>query len=190
MELWIGLGAAAVVGIYGIAIYNRLVALKNRVANAYAQIDVQLQRRHDLIPNLVETAKAYMSHENEVLTAVTQARAGAVEAREQADEDNIGALQSAESALQSSLLNFNAVAENYPELKADQTIIELMEALASTENKVSFARQAFNDAAMNLNTYRESFPNSILAGGFKFAEADMWEVESTAARVAPKVSFS
>lgn len=190
MEFWIALTALVIVGIYSIAIYNRLVALKNRVANAFAQIDVQLQRRHDLIPNLVETAKAYMSHEDTVLSAVTQARAGAIEARKEADEDNIGALQSAESALQASLLNFNAVAENYPELKADQSIIELMEALQSTENKVSFARQAFNDAAMRLNTYRESFPNNLLAGGFKFAEAPLWEVESQAVRSAPKVSFS
>lgn len=190
MEFWIGLAVVAGITLYIITIYNKLVALKNRVANAFAQIDVQLQRRYDLIPNLVETAKSYMAHESEVLSAVTQARAGAIEAQKGADEDNISALQAAESSLQKSLLNFNAVAENYPELKADTTMLELMEELTSTENKVGFARQAFNDAAMALNIYRESFPNSLIAGGFNFKEAQMWQVESEQVRAAPKVSFS
>lgn len=156
---------------YGIAIYNRTVALRNRHKNAFAQIDVQLQRRHDLIPNLVETAKKYMQHEQETLTRITEARSGAISAKRQATEhpsdgSAIAGLGRAESALSGSLANFNAVMENYPDLKANETMNNLMEELTSTENRIGFARQAYNDAVMNYNTYRQKFPNNIVTGSF------------------------
>lgn len=189
MELWISLGVITAIILAVISIYNRLVALKNRVANAFAQIDVQLQRRYDLIPNLIETAKAYMAHEKEVLAQVTEARSNAQSAKKRSSEDNLGQLKRSDQALQQSLMNFNAVAENYPELQANTTMIQLMEELASTENKVGFARQAFNDSSMALNTYRESFPSNVIAGLFGFKASDYWEVESAEVRRAPKVSF-
>ncbi|MDH5735160.1 MAG: LemA family protein, partial [Gammaproteobacteria bacterium] len=154
--------------LYVVVIFNSLVSLLNRVKNAFSQINVQLQRRHELIPNLVETAKAYMSHEKETLTAVIEARNQAKAATEAAaahpeNASAIKQLMKAETALTGSLGQFFALSENYPEIKADQTISELMEELTSTENKVSFSRQAYNDAVMNYNTYREQFPNFIVA---------------------------
>lgn len=177
--------------IYGIGIYNKLVALKNRFRNAWAQIDVQLQRRHDLIPNLVETAKAYMAHERETLEKVIQARGNAVSAQKAVSGgEGVAQLAKAEGALNGALANFFALSENYPELKANQTMQQLMEELTSTENKVGFARQAYNDSAMNYNTYREQFPNNLFAGGFGFKEAELYEVDEPAARQAVKVNFS
>ena len=189
MELWISLGIITAIILAFISMYNRLVALKNRVANAFAQIDVQLQRRYDLIPNLIETAKAYMAHEKDVLAQVTEARSNAQSAKKRSSEDNLAQLKRSDQALQQSLMNFSAVAENYPELQANTTMIQLMEELASTENKVGFARQAFNDSSMALNTYRESFPSNLIAGLFGFKASDYWEVESAEVRRAPKVSF-
>ena len=165
----IGLIVIAVVVVYIVFIYNRLVSLRNQFKNGFAQIDVQLQRRHDLIPNLVESAKAYLSHERNTLTEVMEARNNAVSSK--------------------ALANFYAVAENYPELKANETIQQLMEELSSTENRVSFARQAYNDGVMGYNIFREQFPNNIVAGLFAFKPSSQLELESPEARQAPKVAF-
>lgn len=178
--------------LFGIGIYNKLVTLKNRFKNAWAQIDVQLQRRHDLIPNLVETAKAYMAHEKDTLERVIQARNQAVAAQKSvnaAPGEGVAQLARAEGALNGALANFFALSESYPDLKANQTMASLMEELTSTENKVGFARQAYNDAAMNYNTYREQFPNNVVAGMFTFKEAELYEVDEPAARQPVKVSF-
>lgn len=178
--------------LFGIGIYNKLVTLKNRFRNAWAQIDVQLQRRHDLIPNLVETAKAYMAHEKDTLERVIQARNQAVAAQKSvnaAPGEGVAQLAKAEGALNGALANFFALSESYPDLKANQTMASLMEELTSTENKVGFARQAYNDAVMNYNTYREQFPNNVVAGMFTFKEAELYEVDEPAARQAVKVSF-
>ena len=178
--------------LFGIGIYNKLVTLKNRFKNAWAQIDVQLQRRHDLIPNLVETAKAYMAHEKDTLERVIQARNQAAAAQKSvnaAPGEGVAQLAKAEGALNGALANFFALSESYPDLKANLTMASLMEELTSTENKVGFARQAYNDAAMNYNTYREQFPNNVVAGMFTFKEAELYEVEEPAARQAVKVSF-
>ncbi|MDX1754717.1 MAG: LemA family protein [Marinobacter sp.] len=190
----IGLGVIAVVVFYLAFIYNRLVSLRNQFKNGFAQIDVQLQRRHDLIPNLVESAKAYLSHEKSTLTQVMEARNGAVAAqknaaRDPADSKSIQQLGSAENLLTKALANFYAVAENYPELKANETIQQLMEELSSTENRVSFARQAYNDGVMTYNIFREQFPNNIIAGMFAFKPTAQLELESPEARQAPKVAF-
>lgn len=191
----IGLAVIVAVVLFVIAIYNRLVKLRNQLRNAFAQIDVQLQRRHDLIPNLVETAKSYMKHERETLTRVMEARNGAVSAQEQAAKDPAdgGAmrkLSSAENMLTKAMGGFYAVSENYPDLKANQTLQQLMEDLSSTENRVAFARQAFNDSVMGYNTYREQFPNNLMAGFFAFTPAEQLALESPEARQAPKVSFN
>ncbi|HEY9118445.1 MAG TPA: LemA family protein, partial [Marinobacter sp.] len=180
--------------IYIVFIYNRLVSLRNQFKNGFAQIDVQLQRRHDLIPNLVEAAKAYLSHERNTLTEVMQARNNAVSAQKDAagdpaDGGKIQRLGSAENMLSKALANFYAVAENYPELKANETIQQLMEELSSTENRVSFARQAYNDGVMSYNIFREQFPNNIVAGLFAFKPSSQLELESPEARQAPKVAF-
>ena len=190
----IGLGVIAVVVIYLVSIYNRLVSFRNQFKNGFAQIDVQLQRRHDLIPNLVESAKAYLSHEKSTLTQVMEARNNAVSAQKDAardpgDNKSIQRLGSAENLLTKALANFYAVAENYPELKANETIQQLMEELSSTENRVSFARQAYNDGVMTYNIFREQFPNNIIAGMFAFRETAQLELENPEARQAPKVSF-
>ncbi|MBB5321298.1 LemA family protein [Marinobacter oulmenensis] len=190
----IGLLVIAVVIGYLIAIYNRLVSLRNQFKNGFAQIDVQLQRRHDLVPNLVESAKAYLEHEKSTLTQVMEARNNAVNAQKDAasdpaDGNKIQRLGSAENLLTKALANFNAVVEDYPELKADQTIQDLMEELSTTENRVAFARQAYNDTVMSYNIYRESFPNNILAGLFAFRPTAQLQLESPEARQAPKVSF-
>lgn len=176
----------------GISIYNKLVVLKNRFKNAWAQIDVQLQRRHDLIPNLVETAKTYMAHEKDTLERVIQARNQAVTAQKSvaaSPGEGVQQLARAEGALNGALANFFALSENYPDLKANQTMAALMEELTSTENKVGFARQAYNDAAMNHNTYREQFPSNFVAGMFNFKAAELYEVDQPEARQAVKVSF-
>ncbi len=176
-----------------ISVYNKLVTLKNRFKNAWAQIDVQLQRRHDLIPNLVETAKAYMAHERTTLEAVIQARGAAVSAQKAVTAspgEGVQQLARAEGALNGALANFFALSENYPDLKANQTMQSLMEELTSTENKVGFARQAYNDSAMNYNTYREQFPSNLIAGSFGFKPAELFEVDEPEARKPVKVSFN
>ena len=184
----------ALVAFYFVSLYNGLVALRNQFKNAFAQIDVQLQRRYDLIPNVVETAKGYMKHERETLEAVIQARnqaasaASAVEA-DPTDAQAMRALGGAERALTGMMTRFFALAEAYPDLKANQTMLQLQEELSSTENKIAFARQAYNDAVMHYNTRRESFPASIVAGTFGFAGAELLELEDKEARKAVKVSF-
>jgi LemA protein len=180
--------------LFFVAIYNKLIQLKNRFKNAFAQIDVQLKRRYDLIPNLVETAKGYMKHEREALEAVIKARNMASSAMEKASADpgNTEAMQGligAESALSGTLGRLFALAEAYPDLKANQNMMQLSEELTTTENKVSFARQAFNDAVMAYNTARELFPNNIVANMFAFQEARLFEIEVGAEKEAPKVSF-
>ncbi len=182
------------VALWVMGIYNRLVTLRNRFKNAFAQIDVQLKRRYDLIPNLVETAKGYLKHERETLEAVIQARNQAAQAASTAASDpgNPGAVQAlagAETALTGTLGRFFALSEAYPDLKANSNMMQLNEELTSTENKVSFARQAFNDAGTTVNTQREVFPNNIFAGMFGFKEADLFEVKDEAVKEAPKVSF-
>jgi len=177
-----------------ISIYNKLVALRNRYKNGFAQIDVQLKRRYDLIPNLVEIAKGYMKHERETLEAVIQARNQAASAGEQAAKNpgEPGAMKSlgrAEGQLTGVLGRLFALSENYPDLKANQNMMSLQEELSSTENKVAFARQAYNDAVMRYNTGRETFPAVVFAGMFGFGVADLFEIEEPAVREAPKVSF-
>ncbi|WP_290789972.1 LemA family protein [Halomonas sp.] len=182
--------------IYGVSIFNRLVALKNRYQNAFAQIEVQLKRRHDLIPNLVETARAYMSHERETLQAVTEARnAAEVGLRNAAanpgEPGAMAALSGAEGALGTALGRLNVVMEAYPDLKASENMQQLAESLTSTENRVAFARQAFNDAVMQYNTYKQSFPPVILAPSFGHKQdAALLEFENSAEiQAAPRVSF-
>ena len=180
---------------YGVGIYNNLVAARNIFKNAFAQIDVQLQRRYDLIPNLVETAKGYLSHERETLEAVIQARNQAQTASKAAsarpdDAAAIGALAAAEGVLTGAMGRFFALAEAYPDLKANETMQQLMEELTSTENKVSFSRQHFNDAVTDYNNKREQFPNNVIGGMFNFFAAELLEIEDPAVREAPKVSFN
>jgi LemA protein len=193
------IGVVILVGVillgWGIGVYNGLVRLRNQIKNAFAQIDVQLKRRYDLIPNLVETAKAYMSHERETLEAVIAARNQAVAAEKlaatnPADPDLMRQLLGAESNLGASLGRLRVTVEAYPDLKANTTMNQLMEELTSTENKVSFARQAYNDAVLSYNNQREVFPNSLIAGPFSFQAAQPFEVENPVERQAVKVSFS
>jgi LemA protein len=177
-----------------ISMYNRLVTLRQRFQNAFSQIDVQLKRRHDLIPNLVETAKGYMKHERETLENVIQARNQAQQAQEQAsqnpgDPKSMQQLGQSEGQLTGALGRLFAVAESYPDLKANQNVMQVQEELTSTENKISFSRQAYNDAVMKYNTYREKFPGSIIAGMFNFGEAEYFEIEEPEQREAPEVSF-
>lgn len=185
---------AIVVGI--VVIYNKLVALRNQFQNAFAQIDVQLKRRYDLIPNLVETAKAYMAHERSALEAVIAARNGAQTAVRNAaanpgDANAMQNMAAAEAGLAGSLNRLFALAEAYPDLKANQTMMQLSEELTSTENKVAFARQAYNDAVMRYNTALESFPNNFIAGLGNFKNATLLESnESDAEKKTVKVSFS
>lgn len=189
------LGVVVVLVIIAVGYYNKLVTLRNRFKNAFAQIDVQLKRRYDLIPNLVETAKGYMKHEREALEAVIKARNSALSASDTAaenpgDPSAMQGLASAEGALTGALGNIFALAESYPDLKANQNMLALQEELTSTENKIAFARQAFNDAVMTYNTEREKFPNSIIAGMFNFGPAELLEAtESEEERKAPQVSF-
>jgi len=168
-----------------IGIYNGLVRFRNRYKNAFAQIDVQLKRRHDLIPNLVETAKAFMKHERETLEAVIQARNAAAAAREQADAGNASSIQSlasAEAGLGGVLGRLFALSESYPELRSNQNVLQLQEELTSTESKVAFARQSYNDAVMHFNNKIETFPSNLIAGMFKFVPATSFEVSDDAER--------
>ena len=192
---WVILALIVLLLLFLVGIYNRLVAARNAYQNAFAQIDVQLTRRYDLIPNLVETAKGYIKHERETLEAVTRARNAAVAGLKAAaaspgDAAALQGLAGAENTLTGALGRLFAVAEAYPDLKANQNMMQLSEELTSTENKVAFARQAFNDAVMSYNTTREVFPNNFVAGAFGFAPAQLLEIESTEKRAAPKVSFT
>lgn len=190
---WIA-GLVAVVAVLAVIFYNRLVALRNRYKNAFAQIDVQLTRRHDLIPNLVEVAKGYMQHERETLEAVIQARNTAVSNLKQAaahpdDPAAIQRLSEAEQGLSGALGRLFALSEAYPDLKANQNMMQLSEELTSTENRVAFARQGFNDAVMAYNIMREQFPGNLIAGLFNFGTAALLEIDDPAKRQAPQVSF-
>jgi LemA protein len=189
----------AVIGLllvlYGVGIYNRLVMLKNRFENAFSQIEVQLKRRYDLIPNLVETAKGYMAHERETLEAVIQARNQAVGGLRQAaakpgDAQAMQALAGAEQMLTGALGRLFALAEAYPDLKANQNMMQLSEEITSTENKVAFARQAYNDSVMQYNTYRQSFPPVVFAGMLGHAhDAELLDFDDAQIAEAPKVKF-
>jgi len=193
---WVVLAVIVVVAIWAIMIYNGLVTLRNRFKNSFSQIDVQLKRRYDLIPNLVETVKGYMAHERGTLEAVVKARGAAVSAAQAAaaapgDPGAMRGLAQAEGALGGALGRLLAVFEQYPDLKANQNVLGLQEELASTENKVAFARQAFNDSVMEYNTKRESFPDNIFAGFFRFQAAELLQAtDSAEERKAPKVSFT
>ena len=197
LPLLIGLliGIPLILAIWGAGQYNGLVRLRNRFENAFAQIDVQLKRRYDLIPNLVETAKGYMAHERETLEAVISARnqAASLEkavASAPGDASKMRALMGAEGALTGALGRLFAVAEGYPDLKANQNMLSLQEELTSTENKVAFSRQAYNDSVTSYNTKRESFPTNIVAGMFNFNEAELFEIVDASVRETPKVSFN
>jgi len=189
------LGVIAALILYIIVIYNSLVAQRNKFKNGFANIDNQLQLRYDLIPNLVETAQAYMSHEKETLTRVIEARNKASQLSKQAalhpeDAQAMRKLTAAETALSGSMLQFFALTENYPDIKANQTMEKLMEELSTTENKVAFARQRYNDDVMQYNTYREQFPNSIVANNAGFKEAALFEIENEEYRKPVRVSFN
>ena len=180
---------------YAIGIYNSLINLRNRVKNAFAQIDVQLTRRHDLIPNLIEAVKGYMKHERETLDAVISARNSAVSNLNAAKQDPSNAeaikkLGASEGALGSALGRLFALSEAYPDLKANQNMLQFQEELGSTENKVAFSRQAFNDAVLSYNNKAENFPNSIIAGMFSFELASFLEIESEEKREVPDVKFT
>jgi LemA protein len=180
---------------YGISMYNNLISGRNRYKNAFSQIDVQLTRRHDLIPNLVETAKGYMKHERETLQAVIEARNRAVSGLQQAAKDPANAnamrqLGEAEQGLSGALGRLFALTEAYPDLKANEQMMQLSEELVSTENKVAFARQAYNDSVMQYNIDRESFPSNLISDWFHFQEAALLEIEEEKKRETPKVSFS
>lgn len=186
--------AVGIIAVITIGIFNKLVRLRNRTKNAFSQIDVQLKRRHDLIPNLVETAKGYMAHERQTLEAVIAARNTAVGALQKAsqnpsDASAMKSLSSAEGQLGGVLGRLFALSEAYPDLKANQNMLSLQEELTSTENKVAFARQAFNDSVMEYNTAREVFPNSVIAGMFNFSAAASYEIENAQEKVAPQVKF-
>jgi LemA protein len=193
---WIFLAIVVAVAIWAISIYNGLVALRNRFKNAFAQIDVQLKRRYDLIPNLVESVKGYLQHERQTLEAVVQARGSAVSAAQRAaaspgDPAAMQGLAQAEGALGGALGRLLAVFESYPDLKANQNVLGLQEELASTENKIAFARQAYNDSVMQYNTRRESFPDNIFAGMSGFTAAELLAAtESAEERQAPRVKLT
>lgn len=194
MGVLILLGLIALVAVLAVAIYNRLVTQRNRYRNAFAQIDVQLKRRYDLIPNLVETARGYLKHERETLEAVVQARNRAAAAAQRASEqpgnpEAMHALSGAEGALGGALGRLFALSESYPDLKGDRAMGQLMEELRSTENRIAFSRQAFNDAVTQYNTSRETFPAVLFAGALGFQAAELFEVESYEEREAPRVSF-
>ena len=188
-------GLCLILALWAAGIYNRLVELRNRFKNAFAQIDVQLKRRYDLIPNLVETAKGYLKHEHETLEDVIKARniaqaAAQTAAANPADANAIRSLSGAEAGLGGALSRLMVVSERYPELKANENMIRLSEELTSTENKVAFARQAYNDSVMVYNTSREVFPTVFLAGMFGFQPAELFKIEDPTERNAPKVSFT
>ena len=191
----IGSVVVVVVGAMVVGIYNKLVTMRNRYKNAYAQIDVQLKRRYDLIPNLVETAKGYIKHERETLEAVTAARniayaASKAAAANPGDATAMKNLASAETGLGGTLSRLMMVSESYPDLKANQNMMQLTEELTSTENKISFARQAYNDSVMTYNTDREVFPSNLIAGMFNFGAAELFVIDKPEQKDAPKVSFS
>jgi len=189
--VWILLGLVVIVVIWGVMTYNRLVALKTQVANGWSQIDVQLKRRYDLIPNLVEAAKDYMGYEQETLRQVIEARNSAVKANAGGGMPTSEAV-AAEAALTASVGKFFALSENYPDLKANQTVQQLMEELTSTENKIGFARQFYNDSATGYNTAVLSFPGNLIAGRYDFRQAELWrvaEAERAAVDAAPKVDL-
>ncbi len=195
MGMIIFLVVVVLIVLYFVGIYNGLVTSRNGYKNAFAQIDVQLTRRHDLIPNLVETAKGYLAHERGTLEAVVQARNAAVSglAGAKANPGDPAAMQQlsgSENALTQSLGRLVALSEAYPDLKANQTMMQLSEELTSTENRVAFARQAYNDSVLSYNNRREVFPSSFVANSFGFAAAEPLQVESAAVREAPKVSFT
>jgi len=195
VPLLIFVGILVLLAIIVASMYNKLVALRNRYKNAYAQIDVQLKRRYDLIPNLVETAKGYMKHERETLEAVIQARNMAAGAAAKAsgnpgDPAAMKELMAAEAGLAGTLGRLFALAESYPDLKANQNMLSLQEELTSTENRIAFARQAFNDGVTAYNTSRETFPSNMIAGTFNFGPAELLQAtESPEERKAPKVTF-
>lgn len=167
-----------------VGIFNGLVQLRNRVKNAWSQIDVQLKRRHDLIPNLVETAKGYMKHERETLENITKARNLAAQPHGVAEQGKV------EAGLTQAMSNFFVVVENYPDLKANKNFLQIQEELTSTENKIGFARQFYNDETMKFNTKIEQFPSNVIAGMFNFKQSEFFEIEEPAERVVPKVSFN
>lgn len=183
MLLWILLGVIVLALVWGIAIYNSLVQLRENVKNGWSQIDVQLKRRHDLIPNLVETAKGYMGHEKTTLENVIKARQQAVNAESLKDK------QAAENLLTGTLRSLFAVSENYPNLKADMQMRQLHEELVSTENKISFARQYYNDEVNRLNTAVQSFPDNVIANAFNFTKREFFEIEDNSEKKAPEVKF-
>ena len=194
MEFILILVVLAVIVFWVIQIYNRLINLRNRVRNAFSQIDVQLTRRYDLIPNLIEAVKGYMSHERNTLEAVIQARNSAVSAQQKAaidptDADAIKALAAAETTLGGTLGRLFALVEAYPDLKANENMIQFQEELASTENKVAFSRQAFNDSVMTYNNACQNFPSNLIAGMFSFKLGEFLEIEEPEKRDAPRVSF-
>ncbi|MDF1699710.1 MAG: LemA family protein [Planctomycetota bacterium] len=181
MGIAIGIGALVLIALYFIGIYNSLVRARNEARNGWSQIDVQLKRRHDLIPNLVETVKGYAAHEKDTLEAVISARTAAVAAK------TPGEAGKAEGLLGAALGNLFALSERYPDLKANQNFLSLQEELASTENRIGFARQAYNDAATRYNNKREVFPANLISGGFE--KAELFEIEIAAEREVPKVEF-
>ena len=181
--LIIVLAVAALLIIFVIAVYNALIRLRNQVDNAWSQIDVQLKRRHDLIPNLVETAKGYMKHERGTFEAITNARSQAMGAK------TVTEASKAEGALGEALSKFMLVVENYPDLKANQNFLAVQEELTSTENKISFARQSYNDQVLFFNNKIQMFPSNIIANTFNFTKRDFFELEAAAEREVPKVSF-
>jgi LemA protein len=194
IALLIVVGILVFAALFLVGIYNKLVALRNRFRNSFAQVDVQLKRRYDLIPNLVETAKGYMAHERGTLDAVISARAKATQANikfagNPSDPEAMRELAQAESGLSGALGRLMVVSENYPQLKADSTMNQLMEELTSTENRIAFSRQAYNDAVLDYNNSREVFPNLLFAGAFGFAPAELFKIESEQERAAPKVAF-
>ena len=193
--IWVMLAVVVLLILFLVGIYNRLVTSRNGYKNAFAQIDVQLTRRYDLIPNLVETVKGYLAHERNTLEAVIKARNVAVTGLKAAaanpgDPTAVQGLAAADNQLSGALGKLFALAEAYPDLKANQNMMQLSEELTSTENKVAFARQAYNDAVLGYNNTREVFPNSIIAGSFGFMPAQMLEIESPQKREVPKVSFT
>ena len=181
---WILLALIVVGVVIFIGIYNALIRLKNQVKNAWSQIDVQLKRRHDLIPNLVETAKGYMKHERETFESVTQARSRAMSA------GSVGDKAKAETALSGAMSKFFLVVENYPELKANQNFLAVQEELTSTENKIAFARQSYNDQVLFFNNKIQMFPSNIIAGMFIFKTGEFFEIEDKGEKAVPKVKFS
>ncbi len=194
MAGWILLAVLVLLLVFVVSLYNRLVVLRNRIKNAFAQIDVQLTRRYDLIPNLVEVVRTYIKHERETLEAVIKARNTAAAMLKTAAADptrgeTVQQLIGAEAALGGALGRLFAVAEAYPDLKANQTMMQLSEELTSTENRVAFARQSYNDSVMEYNNARETFPSSVVAGTFRFTPATMLDIEDAGKRAVPKVAF-